>query len=65
MKPIEARRRIRDAIRGQGPYWNQVVTFTLQRVAREHGEEAANNMIEELGLEAYGFCKEVKSGSAN
>lgn len=42
---------IQKHIEDSGPYSHNIVTFTLRIVARDHGREAANEMVDNLDLE--------------
>lgn len=54
----EAKRDIREQTRSQRGYWNNIVAATLGMVAEAHGKDAANNLIEQCGLEMLGWQKE-------
>ena len=44
--------RIMCLLEGKGKYWNNVVGFTLAKVAQEQEASYANQLIKECGLES-------------
>ena len=40
------------------PYSHNIISLTLQQIAKEYGYDAANNIIKELELEKKGWRKE-------
>jgi hypothetical protein len=40
------------------PYSHNIISLTLSIIAKQFGKEAANNAIEDYGLEKYGWKKE-------
>ncbi len=52
-------KRIKEAVENGGPYWNQLVSTSLQSVAKEYGNKEANKLIVKHKLERHGFSKVV------
>lgn len=58
----EAKREIMELARSQhGGYWSNIIACNLKMVAEEHGDAAANLLIEECGLEGLGWSKKELS----
>jgi hypothetical protein len=51
--------RIKKAVTESGPYWNQLVTTSLQAVAKQYGTKEANKLITKHKLERHGFSKVI------
>ena len=52
----KARAMIGDAIASTGPFTHNMIGIILQKVATDHGNQAANDLIEEYDLtELYGI----------
>ena len=55
----DAKREIKELARTQrGQYWSNIIASTLKMVAEEHGKGAANQLIEDCGLERLGWSKQ-------
>jgi hypothetical protein len=39
-------------------YSHNLITITLRIVAKDHGYDAANKIVDDMGLESYGYHKE-------
>jgi len=54
-----ARRDIKEQVRYQRPYWNNIVASTLKMVAMDYGKDAANKLLVDCNLRAYGWQEEA------
>jgi len=54
----EAKAEIREVVRSRGPYWNNIVASVLNIVAKEHGDDTANQLIIDCKLERHGWQQE-------
>lgn len=54
----DAKREIRAAVRGRGPFWNNLVSCILRIVADDFGKAEANKLIEECDLKRLGWREE-------
>lgn len=59
----EAYADITEQIENPGQYSHQVVGYTLRIVARDHGMDAANKMVDDLDLDDLFGIKRVNHGT--
>jgi len=57
----EAKYTILSQVRSKRPYWNNIVSLTLQHIAKTYGNAEANKLIRECGLKKLGWSEEAEN----